>query len=93
MRVHLLELDLMLGDWVAFCVKDEEAGTGCAIVDRADEDLVACLSILLARQTSTICSMDGLTILGLVSELQISTERLLQAQCGGENRLTCKLGF
>ncbi len=43
-RVHLLELNLMRGNWITLDIKDEEAGAGGAIVDSTDEAFVTCLS-------------------------------------------------
>jgi hypothetical protein len=40
MGIVLLELDLMLCDWVALRVKNEESGTGGTIVNGTDKGLV-----------------------------------------------------
>ena len=55
MRVHLLELDLVRGYWVALDVENEEAGTGGAIVDRAHEDILAVSSRLLDQSFCASC--------------------------------------
>ena len=46
MGVHLLELDLMLGDWGAGAVEDEEAGTRGSLVDGANEPALEFVFIL-----------------------------------------------
>jgi hypothetical protein len=50
MWVHLLELDLMRGHWVALGVENEEAGTGGAIVNGAHEDVLAVSSRLACQR-------------------------------------------
>lgn len=39
MRVHLLELDLVLGDRYTSSIEDQEAGAGGSLVDRTDKGI------------------------------------------------------
>ena len=49
MLVHLLELDLVRGHWIALGIEDEKAQTSDAIVNGAHEDIIALLSSLGCR--------------------------------------------